>query len=64
MQMFESPVTDGLINKLKDAFPSIPLRSMSHREVDHLIGNQEVIAYLIMLKEEYENNEINLNEGV
>jgi hypothetical protein len=64
MQMFESPVTDGLINKLKDAFPSIPLRSMSQREIDHLIGNQEVIAYLIMLKEEHESKEINFNEGV
>ena len=64
MQMFESPVTDGLISKLKDAFPSVPLRSMSQREIDHLIGNQEVIAYLIMLKEEHESKEINFNEGV
>tara|TARA_R100001594_G_scaffold140038_1_gene184910 strand:+ start:475 stop:660 length:186 start_codon:yes stop_codon:yes gene_type:complete len=60
--MFESPVTDALIDKLKEAFPSIPLRSMSHREIDHLVGNQEVIAYLIMLKEEHESKEINLEE--
>jgi hypothetical protein len=36
---------------------------MSHREIDHWIGNQEVLNYLVKLREEQQSDPLNL-EGV
>jgi hypothetical protein len=33
---------------------------MSHREIDHWIGTQEVIGYLIKLREEQQSDPLNL----
>jgi len=60
--VFQPIVTEELIKKLQETFPGIPLRSMSHREIDQLIGNQEVIAYLQMLLEESTSETPNLEE--
>ncbi|QTP86391.1 hypothetical protein SSRP02_p035 [Synechococcus phage S-SRP02] len=35
---------------------------MSQREIDHLIGQQEVISYLEQLLEEQKNEPLNLEE--
>jgi len=49
----QSIVTDELVDKLQDIFPATILsRAMSHRGIDHLIGNQQVINYLVKLREE------------
>ncbi|MEB3320167.1 MAG: hypothetical protein VKI63_04425 [Cyanobium sp.] len=52
--MLQPLVTDALIDKLKAVFPDAPGRSMSHREIDHWIGQQEVLNYLRKLHEEQE----------
>ncbi len=33
---------------------------MSHREMDHWIGNQEVLNYLVKLREEQQSDPLNL----
>jgi hypothetical protein len=53
-------VTDALIEKLRAIFPDVPGRSMSHREIDHWIGQQEVINYLAKLHEEQQSEPLNL----
>jgi|GEM_PF-4153507 len=53
-------VTEELIQKLKGAFPSAIERSMSYRDVDHWIGQQEVIGYLQKLFEEQRSEPLNL----
>ena len=58
--MFEPLVTETLIKKLEDTFPSNPLRSMTHRELDVMIGQQEVVAYLKMLLDEQKTADVNL----
>lgn len=35
-----------LLTKLREVFPPTTSRAMTYREVDHLIGQQEVIDYL------------------
>jgi hypothetical protein len=55
-------VTDELIRKLRDVFPDVPSRSMSHREIDHWIGTQEVICYLVKLLAEQQADPLNLEE--
>lgn len=55
-------VTDELIGKLKGAFTEAPLRSMSHREIDHWIGQQEVIGYLEKLLEEQKTDPLKLED--
>lgn len=35
---------------------------MSHREIDHWIGQQEVIGYLLKLREQQKTEPINLEE--
>lgn len=55
-------VTDELIEKLRGVFPDVPSRSMSHREIDHWIGTQEVIGYLVKLREEQQSDPLNLEE--
>jgi hypothetical protein len=55
-------VTDELIEKLKGVFPDAPLRSMSHREIDHWIGQQEVVSYLEKLLEEQKTDPLNLED--
>jgi hypothetical protein len=42
-------VTEALIKRLEDVFPSAPTRATLHREVDFGIGQQEVIGYLRQL---------------
>lgn len=49
--VFQPLVTERLLAKLRDVFPAAMSRGMSHREVDHLIGQQEVIDYLQRLLE-------------
>jgi hypothetical protein len=53
-------VTDELIQKLKSVFPDAPSRSMSHRDIDHWIGQQEVVGYLIKLLDEQRSDPLNL----
>ena len=55
-------VTDELIQKLKGVFPETPGRSMSHRDLDHWIGQQEVIGYLEKLREEQQSDPLNLED--
>jgi hypothetical protein len=55
-------VTDELIKKLKGVFPDAPGRSMSHRDIDHWIGQQEVIGYLKKLLEEQQSEPLNLED--
>lgn len=49
-------VTDELLAKLAELFPARPTRSMAHREIDHQIGQQEVITFLQRLREEQDDN--------
>lgn len=58
--VFQPIVTDELIQKLKGVFPDAPGRSMSHRDIDHWIGQQEVIGYLVQLREEQQSDPLNL----
>jgi len=60
--VFQPIVTDELIEKLRGVFPDVPSRSMSHREIDHWIGTQEVIGYLVKLREEQQSDPLNLEE--
>lgn len=55
-------VTDELIKKLKGVFPDAPGRSMSHRDIDHWIGQQEVIGYLEKLLEEQQSAPLSLED--
>jgi len=55
-------VTDELIEKLKGVFPEAPRRSMSHRDIDHWIGQQEVIGYIEKLREEQQSDPLNLED--
>ena len=55
-------VTEELIQKLRGVFPDVPSRSMSHRDVDHWIGQQEVIGYLEKLREEQQSDPLNLED--
>lgn len=50
--MLQPIVTEQLLAKLRDVFPSVPSRSMTIREVDYLIGQQEVISYIERLLDE------------
>ena len=45
-------VSDVLLDKLRDFFPAEPSRSMTHRELDHFIGQQEVVRYIAQLHRE------------
>lgn len=49
--MFQPIVTEELLAKLREVFPCCATRQMTHREVDHQIGQQEVIGYLQRLLE-------------
>lgn len=55
-------VADELIQKLKSVFPDAPRRSMSHRDIDHWIGQQEVIDYLIQLREMQHSDPLRLED--
>ena len=35
---------------------------MSHRDIDHWIGQQEVISYLVKLQEEQKSDPLNLED--
>ena len=59
-EVLQPIVTDELITKLRAIFPDAPGRSMSHREIDHWIGTQEVIGYLTKLREEQQSDPLNL----
>lgn len=60
--MLHPIVTDELINKLRDLFPAAANRRMTQREIDHLIGQQEVINFLAQLLEEQKNEPLNVEE--
>lgn len=60
--MLQPLVTDALIEKLQTVFPSQPSRSMGQRDVDFLIGQQEVISYLVKLREEQNTEPLNLED--
>lgn len=60
--MLQPLVTDELLQRLEDVFPAAPSRSMSIREVDHLIGQQEVITYLQRLMEEEKDLPLNVED--
>jgi hypothetical protein len=53
-------VTEELLRFLSEAFPAVPSRSMTSRELDHLIGQQEVITYLQRLMEEQQDASLNM----
>lgn len=55
-------VTEELIQKLKGVFPAAAGRSMSHRDLDHWIGQQEVIAYLVKLCDEQQSEPLKLED--
>ena len=55
-------VTEELIEKLKGVFPEVAGRSMSHRDIDHWIGQREVIGYLEKLLEEQKTDPLNLED--
>jgi hypothetical protein len=59
-EVLQPIVTDELIQKLQAVFPDVPSRSMSHRDVDLWIGQQEVISYLLKLREEQQSDPLNL----
>lgn len=60
--MLHPLVTDQLLRKLQDVFPAAPSRNMTIREVDHLIGQQEVITYLQRLMEEEGDLPLNVED--
>lgn len=60
--MLQPIVTEQLLSQLQDVFPAAPSRSMTIREVDHLIGQQEVIAYLQRLLEEEKDLPLNVED--
>lgn len=51
-------VTPQLIEKLRGLFPAAPTRGMTQRELDHMIGQLEVIRYLEQLLAEQESNDL------
>jgi hypothetical protein len=53
-------VTEGLIKRLEDVFPSVPTRATLQREVDFWIGQQEVIGYLRQLLVEQQTEPLDL----
>ncbi len=55
-------VTEELLVKLREVFPAAVSRSLSHRDLDILIGQQEVMAYLEKLLEEQKSDPLNLEE--
>jgi len=59
-EVLQPIVTDELIEKLRAIFPDAPNRSMPHRAIDYWIGQQEVIGYLVKLREEQQSDPLNL----
>jgi hypothetical protein len=55
-------VTEQLIARLQDVFPAAPSRHMTVREVDHLIGQQEVVTYLQRVLEEEKDLPLNVED--
>lgn len=53
-------VTEELIKRLEDVFPSAPTRATSQREIDFWIGQQEVISYLRLLLVEQQTEPLDL----
>jgi len=58
--VLQAIVTPELINRVQQAFPAAPSRLMTQREVDHWIGQQEVIAYLGRLLEQESEEPLDL----
>jgi len=58
--VFQPLVTEKLLTKLRGVFPAAASRGMTHREVDHLIGQQEVIDYLQRLLENDQDDSLDL----
>lgn len=55
-------VTDALIERLDQVFPAKPTRAMPPREIDHQIGQQEVIDYIKRLAQEQRTEPLALEE--
>lgn len=55
-------VTEALIERLDQVFPEKPSRALSHRDLDHLIGQQEVIRYIKKLHAEQQAEPLQLEE--
>lgn len=55
-------VTDELVAKLRELFPAAVNRSMSPRDLDILIGQQEVVGYLEKLLEEQKSDPLSLED--
>lgn len=49
--VFQPLVTNRLLDKLREVFPGEARRGMTVREIDHVIGQQEVIDYLFRLQQ-------------
>lgn len=60
--MLQPLVTEQLIARLQDVFPVAASRHMTTREVDHLIGQQEVVSYLQRLLEEEKDLPLNVED--
>ncbi|NBW76993.1 MAG: hypothetical protein EBR34_14525 [Sphingomonadaceae bacterium] len=58
--MLQAIVTPELIDRVQQAFPVAPSRLMTQREIDHWIGQQEVIAYLKRLLEQQSDEPLDL----
>lgn len=58
--VLQSLVTDALIKRLEEVFPPAPTRATLQREIDFWIGQQEVINYLRQLRDEQQNEPLDL----
>ncbi|MEB3360688.1 MAG: hypothetical protein VKI42_01035 [Synechococcaceae cyanobacterium] len=47
--MLQPLVTEALLRRLAEVFPGAPTRSMTQREIDHWIGQREVLDYVASL---------------
>lgn len=61
-EVLQPIVTEELINKLQELFPAAISRSLSPRDLDILIGQQEVIGYLQKLLEEQKSDPLSLED--
>jgi hypothetical protein len=58
--VLQAIVTPELIERIQSVFPTAPSRSMTPREIDHWIGQQEVFDYMRRLLEQQKEEPINL----
>ena len=58
--VLQSLVAEELIKRLEGVFPPAPTRATAQREIDFWIGQQEVINYLRQLRDEQQNEPLDL----